>query len=40
METIIYLVTTLPGPGMGRNGNQENVAKRFVSFFLQAVPTS
>ena len=25
---------------MGRNGNLENVAKRFVSVFLQAVPAS
>ena len=25
---------------MGRNGNLENVAKHFVSFFLQAVPAS
>ena len=26
---IIHLVTTLPGPGIGRNGNLESVAKRF-----------
>ena len=32
-ETVICLVTTLPGPGLGRNGNLENVAKRFVSVF-------
>ena len=40
METIIYLVTTLPWPGMGRKDNLENVAKRFVSIFLPAVPAS
>ena len=32
-ETVICLVTVLPGPGLGRNGNLENVAKRFVSVF-------
>ena len=37
---IRQLVTTLPRPEMGRNGNLEGVAKRFVSSFLQAVPTS
>ena len=26
---IIHLVTTLPGPGIGRNGNLGSVAKRF-----------
>ena len=32
-ETVICLVTTLPGPGLGRNGNLANVAKRIVSVF-------
>ena len=40
LYSIIHLVTTLPGPGIGRNGNLGSVAKRFVSFFLRAVPTS
>ena len=32
-KTVICLVTILPGPGMGRNGDLENVAMRFVSVF-------
>ena len=32
-KTTICLVTILPGPGMGRNGDLENVARRFVSVF-------
>ena len=37
---IIHLVTTLPGSGMGGNGNLGSVTKRFVSFGLRAVPSS
>ena len=33
MVLVICLVTILPRPGLGRNGDLENVARRFVSVF-------